>query len=448
MPERRLRAMAVCLFLITAGFLGSCSTTSVDDAVTPVEIPAASMSHIVLAWNDMGMPFFSPTYDQEVLLPPYNTLWAQVIKRGNPPEIVTTGVTLEYRIVDNTYSYGKGTATPLRSYAQFWDNSLDLFSVSLAHDTGLNLVDPGIHNGLSGTMLLKGNHFQVDGVPVVPISDAGTWDPYQVAEIIVRDASSGTELARTRATVPTSDEINCAKCHGQKVNSEEIGSVLASHDKLEATTFVDDGVPVLCADCHGSPALGQTGPGTSTRYLSEVVHAYHAALTTNCYDCHPGATTLFNRSTAHTISNGNCSTCHGTSGNIATSINNGRVPWTGQPTCVNCHTFVAEVDTGSTLYRNATAHNGISCPACHGSPHAQVPSGKAVDHYQALQYQNKALSLGSCRVCHRGSKGGGLTKIVAAHGGSRPTACTVCHTGPIATNNPLNFPHRFQQRSR
>jgi hypothetical protein len=443
MTERRLKVPAL-LVLVLAGFLTDCSTTAKDDVVTPVEIPAASMSYIVLAWNDLGMPFFSPTYDKEVLLPPYNTLWAQVIKRGSPPEIVTTGVTLEYRIVDNTYSYGKGTASPLRSYGQFWDNSFDLFGVSLAHDTGLNLVDPDIHNGLSGTMLLKGNHFEVDGVPVVPINDAGTWDPYQVAEIIVRDASSGAELARTRATAPTSDEINCAKCHGQG----DVGSVLASHDELEETTFVTDGVPVLCADCHGSPALGQTGAGSSEVYLSEAIHSYHAALTTNCYDCHPGETTLFHRSVAHTTSNGNCSTCHGTSGDIAMSIANGRVPWTGQPKCVQCHTFVAEVDTGAIAYRAASAHNGISCPACHGSPHAQIPSNRAVDHYQALQYQNKALPLGSCRVCHSGSKGGGLVNIVEAHGGSRPTACTVCHTGPISTNNPLEFPHRFQHRNR
>jgi hypothetical protein len=447
MTLRRPKVPAL-LVVVLAGLLGACSTTPQNGGVTPVEIPAASASYIVLAWNDLGMHDLNPTYDKEVLLPPYNNIWAQVIKRGNPPEIVTTGVTLEYRIIDNTYSYGKGTASPLRSYGQFWDNSFDLFGVSLAHDTGLNLVDPDIHNGLSGTMLLKGNHFEVDGVPVVPINDAGTWDPYQIAEIVVRDASTSAELARTRATVPTSDEINCAKCHGQTINNVAILSVLAEHDKAEATTFVADGVPVLCADCHGSPALGQTGSGSSGLYLSQVIHGFHSTTSAACYDCHPGTTTKSNRSTAHTTTGGNCAGCHGTLANVASTIASGRVPWVSEPKCVDCHTFVAEVDTGSTLYRNANAHNGISCPACHGSPHAQIPSDKAVDHYQALQYQNKALPLGSCRVCHSGSKGGGLTNIVNAHGGSQPTACTVCHTGPISTNNPLGYPHRFQQKNR
>jgi hypothetical protein len=448
MPQRRLKVPAL-IIMVLAGIIASCSTKAGDgNGVIPVDIPAATMSTIVLAWNDLGMHCLNPTYDQEVLLPPYNTLQAQVIKRGDPPEIMTTGVTLEYRIVDNTYSYGKGTMSPLRDYARFWDNCLDLFGVDLAPDTGLNFVDPDVHNGLSGTMLLKGDHFEADGIPVVPIDDAGTWNPYQVAEIIVRDAATNAELARTQATVPTSDEINCAKCHGQTVNGVTILSVLAEHDKGQDTTFAIDGVPVLCADCHGSPALGQTGPGSSELYLSQAIHSFHSTTAAACYDCHPGSSTKCNRSVAHTTTDGNCTTCHGSLTTIAGTIAAGRVPWVTESKCADCHTFVAEVDTGSTLYRNAAAHHSISCAACHGSPHAMVPSSEAKDNYQALQYQSKALALGSCRVCHSDSKGGGLMRIAEAHGTDRPTACTVCHTGPIRTNNPYDFPHRFQQRIR
>ena len=41
------------------------------------------------------------------MLPPYNTLWGWVIKRGNPPVIMTDTVTVTYRFPDNTYSVGK-----------------------------------------------------------------------------------------------------------------------------------------------------------------------------------------------------------------------------------------------------------------------------------------------------------------------------------------------------
>jgi hypothetical protein len=446
MPERRQTAAVLAVLALTS-ILGSCSAKN-DNEVTAVDIPAASMPYIVLAWSAEGMHFLNATYNADVLQPPYNTLLAQVIKRGNPPEIVTTGVTLEYRIIDNATSYGKTTADPVRDYAPFWDNALQLFGVDLAHDTGLNFVDADVHNGLTGTMLLKGQRFEADGIPIVPVNDAGTWDPYQVAEIIVRDSSSGTELARTRTTAETSDEVNCTKCHGQTINDVDIGSVLASHDKLSETTFVADGAPVLCAECHGSPVLGTTGPGSSDEYLSYAVHVFHYDQTIACYDCHPGTTTLANRSAAHTAADGNCTGCHGSLTTLGISISDGRVPWVTESKCVDCHTFVAEVDTSTALYRNGVGHGGLSCPACHGPAHAQVPSTKDSDNSQAVQYQVKAMPLGSCKVCHSTTKGGGLNGVVSAHGGGTPTACNVCHTGPITTSNPLNFPHRFQQRRR
>ncbi len=260
---KRRQIVPALLSLVFAAFLTSCSTNKTTDKVTPVEIPAASMSYIVLAWNETGMHFFNPIYTADVLAPPYNTLCAQVVKRGDPPEIVTTGVTVEYRIIDNTSSYGKSTADPVRNYAQFWDNSLALFGVDLAHDTGLNFIDTDVHNGLTGTMLVKGSRYEADGVPVVPINDAGTWDPYQVAEIVVRDASTGVELARTRMTAETSDEINCKKCHGQTINDVEIGSVLQSHDKAQATTFDRGRRPGPLRRVPRQPRLGHHGPGDS-----------------------------------------------------------------------------------------------------------------------------------------------------------------------------------------
>ena len=197
---------------------------------------------------------------------------------------------------------------------------------------------------------------------------------------------------------------------------------------------------MLCAECHGSPILGTTGPGSANKYLSYAIHIFHYDQNIACYDCHPGTTTLANRSTAHTTDNGNCTICHGSLTDLAATISNGRVPWVTEPKCVNCHTFVAEVNTGSALYRNSLGHGGLSCPACHGPAHAQVPSSKDADNSQALQYQAKVMSLGSCKVCHSTSKGGGLNGVVEAHGGSVPTACAVCHTGPITTTNPAAVP--------
>jgi hypothetical protein len=421
-------------FLMILILLSGCTKNTESGQVT---LPPTG-AYVVFAWNDLGMHCLNPTYDVAVLLPPYNTVWAQVIKRGNPPQIVTAGLTAEYNIINNTYSYGK------RSYGQFWDMDSLLFGINLENNTGLNLVDPLIHNSLSGEMVIKNNHFEVDGIPVTPVDDALIWNPFQVAEITIKN-SAGDVLAKTRTTVPTSDEISCTKCHG----SNAFTDILQKHDSMHQTNL-NARVPVLCAECHGSPALGSTSPGV--KYLSEAIHGSHATRGAACYDCHPGVQTACNRSLAHTTTDGNCSTCHGTMTEIAGSIaSNQRIPWVNEPKCsaVGCHAGVSGVDTYTNLYRKSTGHGGLYCADCHGSPHAMIPSREETDNYQAKQYQNKAVTIGSCAVCHTGSKGEGSQEFSEQHGGSSPeqtTACNVCHTS--VSGNTAAWPHAYQWKNR
>ena len=89
-----------------------------------------------------------------------------------------------------------------------------------------------------------------------------------------------------------------------------------------------------------------------------------------------------------------------------------------------------------------------NCAGCHGSPHAMVPSREASDNYQALQYQGRAKSIGSCGVCHAGSKGAGSGGFIEQHGpGGQPTACNVCHTA-VTSSNTGSWPHQYQWRNR
>lgn len=399
---------------------------------------------VVFAWSDLGMHCLNPTYDDAVILPPYNNLIVQVIKQGNPPQITISGLSVAYRIINNTYSYGK-TDSYGGIFSQFWDNSPKLFGISLQRDKGLNLVDPGVHNGLSGNMLAKRDYFVANGIPVTPVDDNGTWNPYQVAEVTVKDAT-GTIVAQTRTTIPTSDEIHCRKCHGDQAFTD----ILSKHDIRNGTTLVSQ-KPVLCANCHGDPILGSAGPGTSGKYLSLAIHQSHAPRRTACYDCHPGNTTKCSRSIAHpgTGTDGNCTTCHGTMTDIADSILSGaRIPWMNEPKCVACHP-VGGVDTGPTLYRNAKGHGKLFCAACHGSPHAMIPTSQESDNYQALQYQKKAKTVASCAACHQHSKGKGLSGFAGKHGGSRPTvksACSICHTS--VSSDAMRWPHAFDWKNR
>lgn len=405
---------------------------------TASNVNPSGSGYVVFAWNDLGMHCLNPTYDEAVILPPYNNLVAQVVKRGSKPQIVTSGITVEYRIVNNTYSSGK------RSYGQFWDYALGLFGVVLQRDKGLNISDPLVSNGLSGLMLAKPDYFVANGIPVTPVDDSGVWNPYQVAEVTVKDAS-GAVVAQTRTNVPVSDEINCGKCHGQK----PFGDILARHDTLHGTSLASR-KPVLCAECHGSPVLGQSGPGSSGKYLSYAIHKSHSGRSATCYDCHPGDTTKCNRSLSHTSTDGNCSQCHGSMTQVADSISSGgRTPWLSEPNCLTCHDGVSGVDTGQTLYRNSRGHGNIYCAGCHGSPHAMFPSREASDNYQAIQYQGRAKAIGSCGACHEHSRGEGSNEFLEEHGGTNPenlSACNICHTS--VTANTGQWPHSFQWKNR
>jgi hypothetical protein len=430
---------------------GQVTVPTTNGGVPQLSAPAGLISqkqnlqntqYVVFAWNDLGMHCLNPSYDAAVVLPPYNTLWAQIVKRGNPPQVVTQRFSVEYSIVGNTYSYGKSV------FGKFWDNVLKLFGVNIERNKGLNLVDLAISNGLSGSMVNKSDHFEVDGIPLTPILDNGTWTPYQVAQITVKD-SSGSIVASTYTTAPTSEEMNCAKCHG---TSNTFDNILATHDKNEGTTLVSQ-KPVLCASCHGSPVLNLNQSGSSGKFLSQAMHTKHSTVTPqpNCYDCHPGANTNCSRSIAHTAADGNCTSCHGTLAAVGNSITAGRVPWVNEPNCIQCHPGVSGVDTGSVLYRNAPAHGGLYCASCHSSPHAMVPTSVMPDNYQALQYQGKALTIGACETCHKTSRGGGsLGEYMEEHGGTnpqQPNACNICHTG-VTSTNVGNWPHNFQWLSR
>ncbi len=439
----RLHLFVLMLVLSLTG-CGSSGGGGGDDGPLAGVIPAAGQAYVVFAWNDLGMHCLNPTYDRAVILPPYNTVWAQVVRRGAPPEVVTSGVTLRYRLLNNTYSYGK--STPTADYSLFWVNSLAIFGTLLAHDRGLNLVDASHHNGLAGTMVRMGDHFEANGIPVVPVFDSGVWDPFQTAEITVRDSSTSEILVTTRATVPTSDEIRCDQCHGGGGVGAAFDDLLAKHDADNGTNL-SASKPVLCANgsgsCHVSPALGQTG----TNYLSLAIHGFHGGLAAPpaCYDCHPGSVTRCNRSLRHTAADGNCENCHGSLSQMARSISSGRIPWLQEPQCVTCHVGVAGVDTGLLLYRNAQGHGQIACPACHGSPHAMIPSRVGTDQYTAMQYQGAAKTIGSCGVCHSSSRGEGSAEFPETHGipnPEQPSACSVCHTAIDGAAS--RWPHAYQ----
>ena len=362
----------------------------VVDASMFSEPPKGDGRYVVIAWNDLGMHCMDDSFQDFAILPPYNTLYAQVIRRGEEPKIVTSGVQVQYRILNNTTSVHK---------TDFWNYAQELFSLPgpLPEDTGL------AGKGLTGSMDPRSGYFLAEGIPLTEYFDDTTRSPYQLAEVVVRD-SQGVILAGTQTVLPVSTEMRCDNCHadnGSANASIATGTVkqniLILHDQKHKTSLMINR-PVLCANCHGSNALGITG-NPELPSLSLAMHRRHASLDDGtmegtCYQCHPGRQTKCFRGVM--FKEGlSCHDCHGGMSKIADPD---RRPWIDEPRCGSCHADHQE--NAGKLYRLSLGHKGIMCSVCHGSTHAIYPSTEPLDNRQSIWLQGSPGTINNCRVCH------------------------------------------------
>jgi hypothetical protein len=351
--------------------------------------------YIVLGWNDLGMHCYNRDFKDVAILPPYNNLYVQVIKRGDPPQIVTTGLNVSYSFPDNTYSVGK---------SNFWTYAKQLFGVTLADNVGLT------GKGLAGAMDPSGDHFTAIGIPLTEFSDSAptTPDPYQLANIVVKD-SQGATLATNQVVAPVSTEMHCDNCHKDGAFNISTGKVetniLTLHDREEGSEYPSghngplmNRRPILCAECHSSNALGAPGVAGVPSF-SNAMHDKHAGVvpdsTDGCYNCHPGPNTKCLRDVMSTNFNMNCTSCHGGMEQVKQNPN----PWLNEPRCDTCHTGAA-YHQDQPLYRQSKGHGGVFCEGCHDSTHAIAQSSQPQDAIKFINLQGYAGTLNKCTVCH------------------------------------------------
>lgn len=377
----------------------------------PAGIPAGVLppaqplgGYVAFAWNNLGMHCYQTDYSQLLILPPYNVFWAQVVRRADDPSIVSQGLTASYSVPQVTKPEAKNN---------FWQ---------YAGAYGWNL-QPGV--GLTGkkiadTMDVAADHLIAEGVPVVDVNDAGTWDPYPFFVVDVQ--RGGATVAQTVNVAPASTEMSCYLCHPGSTVPEVYANILQAHDRNNGTSFAQQaaaGKPVMCNTCHGDAAMGVMQNKGSSHTLSGAVHTFHAdkmvgsQLPANtCQACHPGPQTQCLRD-AMAQAGITCVDCHGTMQDLGDA---GRTPWVNLPTCESCHGQNLGKATGGkidspnqkltasadALYRNRKAHGGggIYCAACHGSPHAVYPTSTERDNQQSIRLQGHAGPINECTVCH------------------------------------------------
>ncbi|MGE3109799.1 MAG: hypothetical protein AB7G11_09475 [Phycisphaerales bacterium] len=348
--------------------------------------PFQDYPYTVLAYNDLGMHCMQQDFSELMILPPYNTLRAQVIDRTHgSPEIVTGGITVKYALPTNTHGADK---------TNFWAYAPQLLGVSLPPDIGLT------GHGLSGSMVrMNPRDWGVTGIPLVPIDDSGRENPYPIATITVE--RNGQVVGKTQAVVPVSWEMSCQLCHNTPGISMAT-DILRAHDRLHNTTL-EQQKPVFCAGCHMDNALGTPGvPGVPS--LTSAMHAAHAPrmgmihIDNECYACHPGVRTQCQRD-VHAANGVSCIDCHGGMAAVGDPARNG---WADEPRCADCHSRPGfEFEQPGVLFRDSVGHQGVKCIACHSSPHTITPATTPRDNLQAMQVQGHSGVINTCTVCHQ-----------------------------------------------
>ncbi|SHJ38828.1 cytochrome bd-I ubiquinol oxidase subunit 1 apoprotein [Malonomonas rubra DSM 5091] len=420
----------------------------------PLEIPAFNKDkdeYVLLAWNNLGMHCISDSDPYWVLLPPANDLFAQLVKRGDSPEIITEGVEIRYAVE-------KGFEFPEKQ-VRFWEFADEIFGAELRPGVGLS------GKRLNGALDLDAEKraYEASLIPVVPYPSDGSFNPYPIFTVTAVDKDSGEILATTKTVAPTSTEMGCKNCHGGGWRVAGVAGftddtsldVLAAHDKNSGTNLVErakNGQPMLCQSCHADPVLGTEGNPELLNFPA-AIHGWHANFLTDregmdaCVACHPsrpdGPSQCFR---SHHSMFMDCTNCHGTMEDHALSLLkkeqeagkkgaarlmaglkprnvdsleqiNGRTPWINMPDCLNCHedfqmgmtvdAFNTWTDGADELFRNRHDMMGaMMCEACHGSTHAVYPAtnnklGANRDSIQPLQYQGNDRPIGNpCTTCH------------------------------------------------
>lgn len=370
-------------------------------------IVTASAQKLV-GWNNLGMHCMDDDYSVFSILPPFNTVDAQLIDASGKLVRNPAGYTVTYEAVAdpdgsiNSSSMGK---------TNFWDHSEALFGAILPADTGLTGKKmPGPSNesqflDFSGVR----NWFEGLGIPITPIDDAGHTNPYPLVRLTARN-TAGSVLATTDVVLPVSGEMNCRACHSSGsgpaaqpaagwVNDPQQSrdyrlNILRLHDEkhlgspvyiaaLTTAGYTADGLyasvidqqkPVLCAACHSSEALG-TGGAPGVPPLTRAIHSLHAnviapdtglplnhsANRSSCYQCHPGSETKCLRGAmgAAVAPDGSaamqCQSCHGTMSQVGAPD---RIGWLNEPQCGSCHTGTATQNAGQLRFDSVFDNTG------------------------------------------------------------------------------------------
>jgi hypothetical protein len=465
----------------------------------------ASGTWRVLASNDLGMHCADLDYQVFSILPPFNVVHAQVVLPGTATSkarlLAGTEADVFYRATSSSVDpFGAGSLNTTSNVSatgpksNFWAPALlpsgttgtlgglayrvlypgavlDLFA-PIPAETGLPVPDPAELPALApgqqrmpspsntpqkfgrydtdlpffagfpfGTTVAGAKWFSADGIPILPIDDAGRTNPYPLMRVqAVTKGADATQSANVRGSVdivlPVASEADCRNCHNgvdgraavfasvtkyangtpwpiaqeatapgpDKANNAAKINILRLHDAKWGSRYtasagtptpclsgaesscLDQRRAIQCSQCHYSPALdlAQVGPidepaiGVNGRQQTR-----HISMSRAMHYNHGQYTDLFPPMPLP-----------GTPGRSSVQAD------LLQQTCYQCHP-----GRQTKCLRGAMGAGGVVCQDCHGDMKqvgndfsAGLPTGAGVDLTRRVPWAMEP----KCQSCHVG----------------------------------------------
>ncbi len=173
----------------------------------------------VFAFNDLGMHCYDNDFSVFSLLPPFNVIHGQVVKKEilKPTLLSDAEINLTYSA--SPYMTGSRNTTSIGK-TNFWNFIEKLFGLSRPPDVGiLGAKMPDQTFGpqpLTYGAAYQGaayNWFSATGIPLTNIDDVGRTNNFTMMNIRATDKRFGSLRSMLDIVVPCSSEMNCASCH-------------------------------------------------------------------------------------------------------------------------------------------------------------------------------------------------------------------------------------------
>ncbi|WP_446812249.1 dockerin type I domain-containing protein (plasmid) [Methylomonas sp. 2BW1-5-20] len=462
--------------------LGFLLLSSIFYFLTPINTHAANA--VLLGWNNLGMHCMDSRYAEFSILPPYNTIDAQLIVGGKLVTATSTPGATEYSITyeavaDPVTGLLNSTSKDKSDWAKFAPSlfpGLKGLNPPYAADIGLagcnmpGVDSPYVLNTPQPLVFQPSNaplnSFQGEGIPITPTDDEGNKNTYPMMRLVARNSANAI-IAQSDIVLPVSDEMSCKTCHAANTNPQAkpaVGwitdanpereyrlNILKRHDEQEfskhltlysealaakgidanglyssatvdqdANTLGIQTKPVLCASCHSSEALGTPSFTGSTGTVSALTAAVHS---THSNVSAPGNNLSLNDSNNRSA----CYDCHpGSKTRCLRGAMGSAVATDGsmEMQCQSCHGNMSKVgDSHRTGWLQEP-----TCQSCH--------TGTAISNNGKIRYSsvfNNPLTYDSERVAvnqtfatnpDTPAPGLSLYRFSKGHGGLQ---CSACH---------------------